>query len=71
MTDKILKISNLKLEINWRLSNMTDTNNYYKNVLFVLGGGFVIGLAFLIILEILAVRGILKQIMDPLSIFLF
>ncbi len=50
---------------------MTDTNNYYKNVLFVLGGGFVIGLAFLILLEILAVRGILKQIMDPLSALLF
>lgn len=50
---------------------MTDTNNYYKNVLFVLGGGFVVGLVLLIFLEILAVQGILKRIMDPLSALLF
>lgn len=50
---------------------MTDTKNYYKNVLFVLGGGFVIGLAILILLVMLAVQGVLKLIMDPLSALLF
>jgi hypothetical protein len=50
---------------------MTETNNYYKNVFFVLGGGFVIGLAILILLEILAFYGILAKVMAPLSALLF
>ncbi|MEK6682001.1 MAG: hypothetical protein AABY79_08565 [Nitrospirota bacterium] len=32
---------------------MTDSNNYNKNLIFVLGVGFIIGFVILILLEIL------------------
>ncbi len=32
---------------------MTDSNNYNKNLIFVLGAGFIIGFVILTLLEIL------------------